>query len=76
MGRFQNNPSIGWVHPKSTRACPLIWGNNITLCNILNEFKLRCSILFLFRFSMCHKCNVLTLQTYLSCIEFVGVDFE
>jgi len=28
MGRFQNNPSIGWVHPKSTRAHPLTWGNN------------------------------------------------
>jgi hypothetical protein len=28
MGRFQNNPSIGWVHPKSTHAHPLAWGNN------------------------------------------------
>jgi hypothetical protein len=27
MGRFQNNPSIGWVHPKSTHACPLAWDN-------------------------------------------------
>jgi len=27
MGRLQNNPSIGWVHPKSTHACPLNWGN-------------------------------------------------
>jgi hypothetical protein len=27
MGRFQNNPSIGWVHPKSTHAWPLAWGN-------------------------------------------------
>ncbi len=27
MGRFQNNPSIGWVHPKSTHACPLAWAN-------------------------------------------------
>ncbi len=27
MGRFQNNPSIGWVHPKSTHVCPLPWGN-------------------------------------------------
>jgi hypothetical protein len=25
---FQNNPSIGWVHPKSTHVCPLAWGNN------------------------------------------------
>ncbi len=25
MGR--NSPSIGWVHPKSTHACPLAWGN-------------------------------------------------
>ncbi len=27
MSRFQNNPSIGWVHPKSTHAHPLPWGN-------------------------------------------------
>jgi len=26
MGRLQNNPSIGWVHPKSTHAHPLAWG--------------------------------------------------
>ncbi len=25
MGRLQNNPSIGWVHPKSTHAHPLAW---------------------------------------------------
>ncbi len=30
MGGFQNNPSIGWVHPKSTHARPLDWGNNKT----------------------------------------------
>jgi hypothetical protein len=28
MGRFQNNPSIEWVHPKSTHAHPLAWGDN------------------------------------------------
>jgi hypothetical protein len=29
MGRFQNNLSIGWVHPKSSiHARPLAWGNN------------------------------------------------
>jgi hypothetical protein len=27
MGRLQNNPSTGWVHPKSTHAHPLAWGN-------------------------------------------------
>ncbi len=27
MRRFQNNPSIGSVHPKSTHACPLAWDN-------------------------------------------------
>ncbi len=27
MGRLQNNPSIGWVHPKSTHARPLAWAN-------------------------------------------------
>jgi hypothetical protein len=25
MGRLQNNPSIGWVHPKFTHGCPLTW---------------------------------------------------
>jgi hypothetical protein len=30
MSRLQNNPSIGWVHPKSTHACPLAWGNKKT----------------------------------------------
>jgi len=25
---LQNNPSIGWVHPKSTHGHPLAWGNN------------------------------------------------
>jgi hypothetical protein len=27
MGRFQNNPSSGWMHPKSTHAHPLTWAN-------------------------------------------------
>jgi len=27
MGRPQNNPSIGLVHPKYTHAHPLAWGN-------------------------------------------------
>jgi hypothetical protein len=27
MGRFPNNPSIGWVHPTSTHVRPLAWGN-------------------------------------------------
>jgi hypothetical protein len=27
MGRFQNNPSIGWLHPKSIHAHPLTWAN-------------------------------------------------
>ncbi len=27
MGRLQNNPPIGWVHPKPTHARPLAWGN-------------------------------------------------
>ncbi len=30
MGRFQNYPSMGWVHPKCTHAHPLAWGNNKT----------------------------------------------
>ncbi len=28
MGRLQNNPSIGWVHPKFTHVHPLAWANN------------------------------------------------
>jgi hypothetical protein len=27
MGRLQNNPSIGWVHPKSTQRHRLAWAN-------------------------------------------------
>jgi hypothetical protein len=30
MGRLQNNPSIGWVDPKSTHDRPLAWGNKKT----------------------------------------------
>jgi len=45
MGRLQNNPSIGWVHPKSTHAHPLAWGNkNMRVTNfpLLQKFgKLR-----------------------------------
>ncbi len=36
MGRFQNNPSIGWVHPKSTHAHPLAWGNKKLFVNNIN----------------------------------------
>ncbi len=32
MGRLQNNPSIGWVHPKSTHAHPLAWANKKFTC--------------------------------------------
>jgi len=32
MGRLQNNPSIRWVHQKSTHACLLGWGNK-KMCN-------------------------------------------
>jgi hypothetical protein len=28
MGRLQDSPSTGWVHPKSTHAQPLPWANN------------------------------------------------
>ncbi len=27
MGRLQNNPWIGWVHPKSAHVCLSAWGN-------------------------------------------------
>jgi hypothetical protein len=32
MGRLQNNPSIGWMHPKSTQGCPLAWANKKLTC--------------------------------------------
>ncbi len=38
MGRLQNNPSIGWVHPKSTHVCPLAWGNKMHMVN-WNPFR-------------------------------------
>jgi hypothetical protein len=37
MGRLQNNPSIIWVHPKSTHAHPLTWGNNKIEIDINND---------------------------------------
>jgi hypothetical protein len=37
MGRLQNNPSIGWVHPKSTHAHPLAWGNNYHDMSIMGK---------------------------------------
>jgi hypothetical protein len=32
MGGFQNNPSIGWLHPKSTHAHPLAGANKKLTC--------------------------------------------
>jgi hypothetical protein len=32
MGRPQNNPSIGWVHPKPTHVHPLACGNKNIIC--------------------------------------------
>jgi hypothetical protein len=32
MGRFQNNPSIGWLHPKFTHAHPLARANRTFTC--------------------------------------------
>jgi hypothetical protein len=39
MARVQNNPSIGWVHPKSAHVHPLTWGqkNFFTLWIPLKE---------------------------------------
>jgi hypothetical protein len=34
MGRLQNNPSIGWVHPKTTHAHPVAWGNKKTSSHV------------------------------------------
>jgi hypothetical protein len=30
MGKFQNNPSIGWLPPKSTHAHLLTWAKQFT----------------------------------------------
>jgi hypothetical protein len=39
MGRLQNNPSIGWVHPKFTHAHPLAWGNKNCILETWSESK-------------------------------------
>jgi hypothetical protein len=33
MGRLQNIPLTRWVHPKSTHAHPLAWGNKKIQCD-------------------------------------------
>jgi hypothetical protein len=41
MCRLPNNPSIGWVHPKSTHECPLAWGNKHltrSFCHIVHIY--------------------------------------
>jgi hypothetical protein len=38
MGKLQNNPSIGCVHPKSTHAWPLAWGNKNLKINKTESF--------------------------------------
>jgi hypothetical protein len=38
MDRLQNNLSIGWVHPKSTHAHPLAWGNKKLTCKPITLF--------------------------------------
>jgi hypothetical protein len=35
MGRFQNNPSMGWLHPKFTHAHPLAWANKKLTCKLI-----------------------------------------
>jgi hypothetical protein len=35
MGRLQNNPSIGWVNPKSTHTHPLAWTDKKLTCKPL-----------------------------------------
>jgi hypothetical protein len=42
MGRLQNNPSIGRVHPKSTHARPLAWDNHnkIIIHSLKREYEL------------------------------------
>ncbi len=37
MGRLQNNPSIGWVHSKSTHVHPLALGNKYHSMNFMGK---------------------------------------
>ncbi len=37
MGTLQNNPSIGWVHPKSTHAHPLAGYNKYHSMSIMGK---------------------------------------
>jgi hypothetical protein len=39
MGRLQNNPSMGWVHPKFTHGLPLAWGNKKTPQKTATDLK-------------------------------------
>jgi hypothetical protein len=41
MGRLQNDPSIGWVRPKSTHGLPLAWDNKyiIFLFQLLSQYE-------------------------------------
>ncbi len=41
MSRFQNNPSIGWVHPKSAHARPLTWGNKNLHIKVIRKVRKR-----------------------------------
>jgi hypothetical protein len=63
MGRFQRNPSIGWVHPKSTLACPLTWGNNKSTLFKLKKKQGNCSI---FRNFQCKQIENIKMQNILN----------
>jgi hypothetical protein len=54
MGRLQNNPSIGWVHPKYTHACPLAWDNK----------KMTCFYIILRNDVTSYKCNHFTFTLF------------
>jgi len=43
MGRLQNNPSIGWVHPKSTHARLSAWRNK-NLKDLEKNFTEPCDV--------------------------------
>jgi hypothetical protein len=43
MGRLQNNPSIGCMHPKSTDARLLAWGNK-NLKDLEKKFTGPCDV--------------------------------
>jgi hypothetical protein len=75
MGRLQNNPSIGWVHPKYTHAHPLTWDNKNNDM-FLHYFTLTCLVFYIYNYTNVDKPYTFTLNvnkfhygiyTYIKC---------